>query len=193
MKHVVLAILSSCLLVACEGSSSDRPVDTPDVPAAPLDADASEADAAPGPLEITAADFPCLTELATVRRFRVGNLLGDLDASLAVASSSSGGTYPPGTLLQLVPFEAMVKRHPGWSRESGDWEFFSLDASGDATVILDRGTTDVVNQFGGNCLDCHAKAEPQWDFVCESGHGCDDLPIGPKLIRDLQEADPRCP
>src|SRR5262249_60416159 len=37
----------------------------------------------------------------------------------------SGG-YPVGTILQLFPAEAMVKRKPGFNPEGGDWEFFKL-------------------------------------------------------------------
>jgi hypothetical protein len=42
-----------------------------------------------------------------VRQFYVDNLLGNLDATLAVANSATGGTYPAGTVIQLVPTEAM--------------------------------------------------------------------------------------
>jgi hypothetical protein len=40
-----------------------------------------------------------------VRRSYVDNLLGDLDATLAVATSATGGVYPPGSVVQaaLVP------------------------------------------------------------------------------------------
>ena len=123
---------------------------------------------------------------------RITNKLGRLKAALAVARSATGGVYPPGTIIQLVPFEAMVKRRKGWSPKTGDWEFFSLQVSGAGTKILHRGTTTVVNQFGGNCFNCHAKAKPQWDFICEQSHGCDPIPLGAALIDSLQKNDPRC-
>jgi len=50
----------------------------------------------------------------------------------------------------------------------------------------------VVNRFGGNCLDCHQKAEPQWDMVCETGHGCDPLPLTKTMLSAIQKTDPRC-
>lgn len=135
--------------------------------------------------------FQCLTDWPKVRNFRVANALGDVEASLAVANGEVDGPYPPGTILQLVPFEAMVKRLPGWSPTSADWEFFFLDASGESTIIVDRGVEEVFNSLGGNCFDCHAAAADH-DFVCESGFGCVELPFTPELIADFQEADPRC-
>ncbi|MGB1700449.1 MAG: hypothetical protein ACPHRO_10875, partial [Nannocystaceae bacterium] len=133
-----------------------------------------------------------LLEWTKVRNYYLTNLRGDLDASLAVANSPTGGIFPPGTLIQLIPTEAMVKRGPGFSATTNDWEFFSLDVSAQGTTILDRGTTDVINQFGGNCLDCHEKAMPQWDFVCEKDHGCDPLPLTDEIIESVQQGDPRC-
>ncbi len=144
-------------------------------------------------IDMRAQDFDCLLDWTPIRRFYITNKLGRLDETLAVANSAEGGVYPPGTVIQLVPGEAMVKRRAGWSPETNDWEFFYLRVAADGAVTIeDRGTTDVVNQFGGNCLDCHRLAEPQWDFVCEQDHGCDALPIGEQIIRNLQDTDPRC-
>ncbi|MEO1272377.1 MAG: hypothetical protein AAFX99_30125 [Myxococcota bacterium] len=147
----------------------------------------------PVDLDMQPEDFTCIRDWDQVRRFRVTNLLGGLEETLAVANNPYGGTYPPGTVIQLVPTEAMVKRQPGWSPETIDWEFFLLEANRTGTTIVARGTRDVINAFGGNCFDCHAKAEPQWDLVCEQDHGCDPIPIGAELIQTLQESDPRCP
>lgn len=129
-----------------------------------------------------------------VRRFHITNKLGLLDETLAVANSPTGGVYPPGTVIQLVPQEAMVKRAPGWNPTTNDWEFVFLDIDAEGTVsIRTRGAEETVNAFGGNCFECHAKAEPRWDFVCEQDHGCDPLPFGPEVIRNIQQNDPRCP
>lgn len=144
-------------------------------------------------LDMTPEDFVCVLDWDLVRRFRITNLLGHLDEALAVAESPDGGVYPVGTVIQLIPGEAMVKRATGWSPETNDWEFFSLATSADGTEILARGATRVVNQFGGNCFGCHSAAEPQWDLVCETDHGCAPLPIGPDVIEMLQNGDPRCP
>lgn len=186
------------LLVACGGDAS-APVDA-GIDAGGLDA-ASPVDAAPSPrdvqiegedFEAQASDFGCILAWPMVRRFRITNTLGHLDEALAVAGSSTGGTYPVGTIIQLVPSEAMVKRGRGFSPETNDWEFFALDASASGTSIRARGTTTVVNAFGGNCFDCHRLAEPRWDFVCEDTHGCDPLPIGPDVLLSIQNGDPRC-
>ena len=79
--------------------------------------------------EITVGDgnFRCMSEMTKVRHFYVDNLLGDIDATVAVASSTSGGDYPPGSVLQLVPTEVMIKQPPGFSPATRDWEFFELD------------------------------------------------------------------
>ncbi len=148
----------------------------------------------PDDLDMTAADFPCLTTGTKVRGFYIWNLTGRLDETLAVANSETGGTYPVGTLIQLVPSEAMVKRKAGFSAATKDWEFFALDVRDDgSTTIVARGAEVTKNQFGGNCAECHSKAEPQWDFVCEDTHGCDPLPLTDDLIQIIQDSDPRCP
>lgn len=138
------------------------------------------------------ADFTCILDWPKVRGFRVTNVLGDVDATLAVANSPTGGTYPVGSLLQLVPTEAMLKRAPGFAPQANDWEFFSLDVDANGATILDRGSDTVVNAFGGNCFDCHEKAEPQWDFICEQTHGCDPLPLTSAQLEATQNSDPRC-
>lgn len=151
------------------------------------------APAAPKPLQITEASFSCIRDLKPVRGFYVGNLLGDIDATLAAANNPNGAKYPPGSVVQLVPGEAMVKHHPGYNAATNDWEFFELDAQPTGTKIRVRGTTDVVNQFGGNCLTCHAQAEAKWDMICEQGHGCAPIPVTPVMARAIQNTDPRCP
>lgn len=143
-------------------------------------------------LGISASSFSCIRDMTPVRGFFVSNLAGNLEATLNTASSDVGGVYPVGSVVQLVPTEVMVKREKGFSPATGDWEFFELKVSAEGSEIVARGTTDVVNKFGGNCMECHAKAEPQWDLVCEQGHGCDPLPLTPVMIRAIQKTDPRC-
>jgi hypothetical protein len=126
---------------------------------------------------IDAKSFRCITEMTHVRQFYVDNLLRNLEATLAVANSATGGTYPPGSVIQLVPTEAMVKRDKGFNPVTHDWEFFELDVSKDGTEIRKRGFAEVVNRFGGNCFGCHIQARPQWDLVCEMDHGCAPIPV----------------
>ncbi|MGZ4694434.1 MAG: hypothetical protein ACXWCM_01515 [Acidimicrobiales bacterium] len=146
---------------------------------------------APEDLVMQATDFVSLRDMTAVRGFFVANRLGHLDEALAVANDPGGGTYPVGTVIQLVPQEAMVKRAPGFDAASDDWEFFSLDVSPAGTTILTRGGAEVVNRFGGSCSSCHSAADPKFDFICEHDHGCDPLPIGDDVIRNIQQADPR--
>lgn len=146
-----------------------------------------------GRIAISDQSFACISKLTPVRGFYVGNLLGDLKGTLAVARSKTGGVYPPGSVIQLVPTEVMVKQPKGSNPITHDWEFFELNVSASGSQINKRGFADVVNRFGGNCFGCHIKAQPQWDFVCETGHGCDPIPLTPAMLGALQRTDPRCP
>lgn len=157
----------------------------------------------------SAATFDCLKnhEWTQVGLSLYKNVLGHDAEMLAVASSPDGGVFPEGTVIQLIPTEASVKRAPGFSAASHDWEFFSLNVSSTGTTISKRGgTAAVVNQFGGSCLNCHSKADPQWDLVCadldggidpDSGnttHGCQPLPsfVNADLVTMLRASDARC-
>lgn len=175
---VVAAVVVALVLQAC-GSGSDH-------------AHAVRSQARPvEDLDMRASDFHSILTMTKVRGFYVDNRLGHLAEALRVADSPTGGTYPVGTIIQLVPQEAMVKRRAGFDPATHDWEFFSLRVSAQGTTILRRGTTGVVNQFGGSCASCHGAARPQFDMVCEHTHGCAPLPIGDDVIRKVQLADPR--
>src|SRR5262245_59801399 len=145
-----------------------------------------------GDFQIDAKSFRCIRKMTPMRQFYVDNLKGALDATLAVANSPTGGVYPPGSVVQLVPGEAMVKREKGFNAATRDWEFFELDVSKEGTQIRKRGFADVVNRFGGNCFACHIAARPEWDLVCEMDHGCKPIPITRPMIGALQRTDPRC-
>jgi hypothetical protein len=175
--------LASLLFVACGGGSSGgHPAATPtSTPTTVVVEDA----------KLSAADFRNINAMTRVGDHFVGNARGHLAEALAVAHSATGGRYPVGTIIQLVPQEAMVKRAPGFSPSTNDWEFFSLDASAQGTRILSRGGAKVLNRFGGSCASCHGAAAPQFDLVCGTNHGCAPLPIGPDVIAALQKSDPR--
>jgi hypothetical protein len=143
-------------------------------------------------VQVDAKSFRCVTKLTPVRQFYVDNLLGDLAATVAAANSPTGAVYPPGSVIQLVPSEAMVKRAKGFNAATRDWEFFELDVSKDGTQIRKRGFADVVNRFGGNCFTCHIAARPEWDLVCETNHGCAPIPLTRAMSGALQRTDPRC-
>jgi hypothetical protein len=182
---------AAVLLAACSASGDDEAPSSTTIGIAT--SQATTTTSAPADIDMTAADFKPLSEMTAVRGFFIDNVLGDLDATLAVAESPTGGTYPVGTVIQLVPQEAMVKRAPGFSPGSNDWEFFELTVSAEGTEIRNRGGAEIVNFLGLSCANCHAKAEPQWDFVCEQDHGCDPLPMERAFFEGLQQADPRPP
>ena len=143
-------------------------------------------------LKVDAGSFRCIRQMTPVRHFYVDNLTGQIDATLAAANAKSGAIYPPGSVVQLVPTEAMVKREKGFNPATGDWEFFDLDISESATRIRARGFAEVNNRFAKNCFACHVPAREPWDFICESGHGCDPIPIDHTMTGALQRSDPRC-
>ncbi|MFT5880163.1 MAG: hypothetical protein ACI86X_001290 [Moritella sp.] len=145
-----------------------------------------------GEIAISDSTFSCIRDMTKVRGFYVGNLNGDVDATLAVANSATGGKYPEGSVVQLVPGEVMVKHGSGFSPATMDWEFFELDVSDTGSEIRKRGFIDVVNRFGGNCFGCHIQAKPEWDLVCETGHGCETIPLTTEIIDLIQRTDPRC-
>ena len=61
--------------------------------------------------------FKCILKMTAVRGFFVGNLAGNLPGALAVAEAGKG-EYPEGTVLQLIPNEAMIKQQKGFSPET---------------------------------------------------------------------------
>ncbi len=143
-------------------------------------------------VEVTDASFRCMRQMAQVRHFYVDNLLGNVMDTVKVANAPKGAVYPAGSVVQLVPTEAMVKREAGFSPATGDWEFFELEVSEQGTRIGKRGFADVNNRFGKNCFSCHAPAREHFDFVCESDHGCEPIPINHQMTGALQRSDPRC-
>lgn len=143
-------------------------------------------------VHVDAKSFRCITKMTKVRQFYVDNLLGNLDGTLAVAHSATGGVYPVGSVIQLIPGEAMIKRDKGFNPATNDWEFFELDLSKNGTEIRRRGFAEVVNRFGGNCFGCHVQAHPEFDLICEMGHGCAPIPVTRAMIGALQRTDPRC-
>ncbi|NNC98755.1 MAG: hypothetical protein HKN85_01100 [Gammaproteobacteria bacterium] len=136
--------------------------------------------------------FGCIRDMTPVGEFFVANYKGDLDGTVQVASSETGGVYPPGSIVQLVPGEAMIKHDKGFNPATKDWEFVELDVSAEETLIRKRGFADVVNRFGGNCFACHIKAQPEFDLICAKNDGCDPIPLTADMIKGIQNTDPRC-
>lgn len=143
-------------------------------------------------VKIDDSTFRCIRKMTPVRQFYVDNLLGNTAGTLAAANAPNGAIYPVGSVVQLVPTEVMVKREAGFSPATGDWEFFELEVSDKGTKIGKRGFAEVNNRFGKNCFACHVPAREPWDFVCETNHGCEPIPIDHKMTGALQRSDPRC-
>jgi hypothetical protein len=158
-------------------------------------------------LEYAAAaeDFDCMLASAAdpqeswhkVRNFYLKNMTGRTQEALDVANGLKPAPYPVGTVIQLIYFEAMVKRASPQSAktvmaDTEGWEFFALDVSAGVTKIESRGGQEVVNFADGNCYACHKDARPEFDLVCESSNGCEPLPISDDLIHSFQKGDPRC-
>ncbi|MDP3650198.1 MAG: hypothetical protein Q8R67_00820 [Rhodoferax sp.] len=150
------------------------------------------ADAATAMVKVDDSSFHCMRQMTPVRHFYVDNLLGNVAGTVAAANAPKGAPYPAGSVVQLVPTEVMVKREPGFSPATGDWEFFELQVDDKGSTIGKRGFAEVNNRFGKNCFACHAPAREPWDFVCESDHGCEAIPIDHKMTGALQRSDPRC-
>jgi hypothetical protein len=187
LRHAIFVALPviAAVVVACS-SGDDDSADT-----ATKDTERTTT-TAPEDFAMQASDFKNLHDMTPVRGFFVDNELGHLDEALDVANDTEGGgAYPVGTVIQLIPQEAMVKRAPGFDADTNDWEFFALNVSAEGTEITTRGGDEVINQFGGSCADCHSLAKPEFDFVCEKEHGCEPLPIGDDVIHSVQESDPR--
>jgi hypothetical protein len=100
--------------------------------------------------------------------------------------------YPVGTILQLFPFEAMIKRRRGFNREGNNWEFVRLNITQDGrTEILQTGKGEVANVIG-SCQGCHVQLAPAHDLVCEFVVGTSGLGLTDAQVQAIQAADPRC-
>jgi hypothetical protein len=190
-----ISIVIGALAASACGSSGGGHTGQVDAAAGSIDgsiAGSIDAPAGVEDLDMKATDFECVLRWTMVGGYRITNKLGH-DPLPVANNPSGGGAFPVGTIIQIVPTEAMVKRRTGFDATTHDWEFFALAVSASGTTINKRGTSDVVNAFGGNCLTCHAKAMPAFDMVCGTTHGCDPLPLSEAQLISLQNSDARCP
>src|SRR5262249_31331022 len=102
-------------------------------------------------IKVDASTFQCITKMTPVKHFFVGNLAGNLAGTVAVAEAGKG-QFPEGTLLQLIPNEAMVKQQKGYSPGTNDWEFFALDTDKNGTKIVISGAAEANNFLGLHCF-----------------------------------------
>jgi len=144
-------------------------------------------------LTVTEQTFGCILDWPKVRNTRLKHADPEKlkEAIHIFRDSVPDKEYPVGTILQLVPFEAMVKHpHEKFPNTNG-WEFFALEVSEAGTTIRDRGDKVVNLSLGAPCLSCHQPAA-RYDFVCEKGHGCAPIPLDDQKTAELQKADLRC-
>jgi hypothetical protein len=114
----------------------------------------------------------------------------------AVAMSETGELpakgYPVGTILQVLPFEAMIKRRPGFNPEGNDWEFVRLTPTANGrTEILADGKGEVANALG-SCQACHKALAQHYDLVCGFVVGASGLGLTEEQLAKIQASDPRC-
>ena len=114
---VTTCVLAAVLFVACGGTTN--PGGPPRTAGSTASTPSTAAPAALPDVAPTAADFVNINTMTRVGDHFVGSLNGHLAAALAVARSPKGGVYPVGTVVQLIPTEAMVKRHKGYSPSTG--------------------------------------------------------------------------
>ena len=142
--------------------------------------------------KVDGSTFKCITKMTPVKHFFVDNLAGNLAGTVDVAKAGKG-QFPEGTVLQLIPNEAMVKQQKGFSPGTNDWEFFALDTDKNGTKIVSQGAEEVNNFLGLNCFECHKAARAEFDLVCEQDHGCAPLPLTRQMFHAIQHTDLRCP
>ena len=144
-------------------------------------------------ITVTEQIFGCILEWPKVRNtyFKHADPKKLKEAMRIFRDSVPDTEYPVGTILQLVPFEAMVKHPREKFPTTNGWEFFFLEVSQDGTKIMDRGEGVVNLSQGVTCLSCHQPAA-RYDFVCEKGHGCAPIPFDDQKIAEIQKTDLRC-
>jgi hypothetical protein len=149
--------------------------------------------AAADDISVTEQTFNCILDWPAVRNTRIKHSDPEkLKEAMRIFKDSIPDTeYPVGTVLQLVPFEAMVKHPRERFPKTNGWEFFSLNLSAAGAKIRDQGDNVVNLSQGVTCLSCHEPAS-RFDFVCEKRHGCAPIPFNDEMIREVQAADPRC-
>jgi hypothetical protein len=142
---------------------------------------------------ISEKSFGCLLEMPKVRNTRIQNPDPDKlkEAIRIFRDSVPDKEYPAGTILQLIPTEAMVKHDRATFPNTNGWEFFALQVSAAGTTIQDRGEKVLNTSLKKPCLGCHSPAA-KFDLVCEKGHGCAPIPVTDQQIATIQAADPRC-
>lgn len=156
---------------------------------------------APGPVRAVPhakpEDFQCILNgvKAEGKNFYIFNR-NKRKLARAVKMTNTGNIpkagYPTGTILQLFPFEAMIKRRRGFNRDGHGWEFVRLNITPDGvTQVVATGKEEVENRFGP-CQGCHAQLASDHDLVCEFVVGTSGLGLTDAQVQAIQAGDARC-
>src|SRR6202000_2183168 len=118
-------------------------------------------------LVITEKSFGCVLDLPKVRNTRIRNPDPEklTEAIRIFRDSVPGKEYPKGTILQLIPTEAMVKHDHAAFPNTHGWGFFAPKVSARGTTIVDRGDKVLNTSVKKACLECHSPGA-KFDFVC---------------------------
>ena len=105
-------------------------------------------------LIVSEQTFGCILDWPKVRNTRIQHVDPEKlkEAMRILRDSVPDKDYPVGTILQLVPFEAMVKHPREKFPKSNGWEFFALEVLEGGTTIRDRGDDNVVNLSLGTAV-----------------------------------------
>lgn len=168
VEELVVAI--NAALTGCPPEHTATPTATPPPPTATA---THTQPPPPTPEEFIAQaqDFDDFDTWTPVRRFRVTNKLGRLEEAVAIATAlgdTPGLQMPMGTIVQLIPGEAMVKRGGSFDPEHHGWEYFVLRSVAGRREIVARGGIETSN---GSCYGCHSRAR-DFDYICQTTHNC---------------------
>lgn len=97
--------------------------------------------------------------------------------------------YPEGTIIRMIPQEAMVKRTKAAFPKSNGWEYFAVQVTPQGSSVRERG--EAASNRLGTCQNCHSGAVKS-DLICGGGPGCAAVPLTEEQIATLQANDPRC-
>lgn len=111
------------------------------------------------------------------------------DAIRIYETKEENADYPEGTIIRMIPQEAMVKRTKSAFPTTNGWEYFALAITPEGTTVRARG--DEASNRLGTCKSCHAGATKS-DAICGGGPGCTAVPLTEEQIATLQGNDPRC-
>jgi len=81
-------------------------------------------------------------------------------------TKAENADYPEGTVVRLIPQEAMIKRSKAAFPTTNGWEYFALAVTPQGTTVRGRG--DEASNRLGTCKSCHAGATKS-DAICGGG------------------------